>query len=296
MDNINKPDPSRLIHGLRDTGYNMNSAAADVIDNSIAADASSINVRTVLKPTGEKFVFFGDNGHGMNPAELRNAMRYGADRRQNLKSLGKFGLGLKTASSSVCLKYSLISRDSADSALHKETWDLEHVSSVNEWQMLAEDITADEKLAFNELCGDAGTLVVWQKCDRVLKNNNYDPGSTEEKAALKRVADRMAEHFALVFHKYLDPDNTNYRNINITVDGEAVVFWNPFYPSRALQVLPDKQLVVPIALPEDPDTTFDMGIKAWVLPHSKDMEEDENKKFARITTGAKASIFTVKDV
>lgn len=282
MDNINKPDPSRLIHGLRDTGYNMNSAAADIIDNSIAADASSINVRTVLKPTGEKFVFFGDNGHGMNPTELRNAMRYGADRRQNLKSLGKFGLGLKTASSSVCLKYSLISRDSADSALQKETWDLEHVSSVNEWQMLAEDITADEKLAFNELCGDAGTLVVWQKCDRILKNNNYAPGSTEEKSALKRVADRMAEHFALVFHKYLDPENTSYPNINITVDGEAVVFWNPFYPARAQQVLPEKLLTVPIALPEDPETTFNMGIKAWVLPHRKDMDKDEQSQFARI--------------
>lgn len=283
MENINKPDPSRLIHGLRDTGYNINSAAADIVDNCIAADATSINVRTVLKPTGEKFVFFGDNGHGMNPEGLRNAMRYGANRRQNLKSLGKFGLGLKTASSSVCRKYSLISRDTAGAPLAKLTWDLDHVSDINEWQMLSEEVTVEENLAFDELCGEIGTLVVWQKCDRILKNNNYSEGSSEERAALKRVADRMSEHFSLVFHKYLDPNQKKYRDIEISVDGEFVEFWDPFYPQRAEQVLKEKQQTVAIGLHDDPENTFDMGIKAWILPHRKDMDNEEQKKFARIT-------------
>lgn len=283
MSTINMPDPSRLINGLRDTGYNINSASADIIDNCIAAEADNINVRTVLRPTGEKIIFFGDDGHGMSAEGLRNAMRYGADKRENLKSLGKFGLGLKTASSSVCRKYSLISRDTPDGNLKKETWDLDHVSEVNEWQMVEEDISSDEELAFDDLCGETGTLVVWSKCDRVLKNNDYDPGSSEEKAALKRVANRIATHCALVFHKYLDRAEKKFRDITITVDGEPIEFWNPFYPAKSEQVLPEKQQTVPIALPEDPTTTYPMGIRAWVLPHRKDMEKDEERKYARIS-------------
>lgn len=283
MYNINPPDPSRLIHGLRDTGYNINSAAADIIDNSIAADAENVHVRTVLKPNGAKIIYFGDDGHGMNKEGLRNAMRYGADKRENLKSLGKFGLGLKTASSFVCLKYSLISRDKSEGELHKQTWDLEHVADVNDWEMVDEGISHEDELAFEELCGETGTLLVWEKCDRVIKNNSYDPGSSEEKAALKRVAGRMTEHFALVFHKYLDSSEDRFRNVNIMVDGNPVEYWNPFYPQRSEQVLPEKLQRVDVAVPENPDQTFPVLIKAWVLPHRKDMEKEEEQKYAKIT-------------
>lgn len=283
MKNINMPDPSRLIHGLRDTGYNINSASADIIDNCIAAEADNVNVRTVLKPNGAKIIYFGDDGHGMSEEGLRNAMRYGADKRENLKSLGKFGLGLKTASSFVCLKYSLISRDKPDGELRKQTWDLEHVAKVNDWEMLDEEISPDDELAFEELCGETGTLLVWQKCDRVIKNNSHAAGSSEEKAALKRVAGRMTEHFALVFHKYLDPTEKKFRNISITVDGDPVEYWNPFYPQRAEQVLSEKLQKVEVAVLENPDQTFPVHIRAWVLPHRKDMEKDEERKYAKIT-------------
>jgi DNA topoisomerase VI subunit B len=99
-DLTNQPDATRLIYGLRDTGYNFNTAASDVIDNSIAAKADEVNVSIELRPDGRKFVCFGDNGEGMNDEMLFAAMRYGAPARTNLASLGKFGLGLKTASRS----------------------------------------------------------------------------------------------------------------------------------------------------------------------------------------------------
>ena len=134
----NDPDPARLIHGLRDTGYDFYTAAADIIDNSIAASATKINIQLQLTTDGRKFAYFGDNGIGMDEAGLFNAMKYGAKIREDLASLGKFGLGLKTASSSVCLKYSLITRNASDSPLRKLTWDLEHVSASNLWQMLDE--------------------------------------------------------------------------------------------------------------------------------------------------------------
>ena len=63
-------------------------------------------------------------------------MRYGAPKRQNLKSLGKFGLGLKTASSSICLHFAVISRKEPSARLSKLAWDLEHVEAENRWEML----------------------------------------------------------------------------------------------------------------------------------------------------------------
>lgn len=291
---INSPDPSRLIQGLRDTGYNFNSAAADVVDNSIAAGAANIHVRTVLKNDGTKIIYFGDDGHGMDEAGLKAAMRYGAAKRKDKNSLGKFGLGLKTASSSVCKKYSLISRNSPTAELNKKTWDLDYVNQENEWRMLDEPLQDEELLAFDELCGDTGTLLVWEKCDRILANNNYEPGSSDEKNALNRIAAKMEKHFELVFHKYLDPSESidpfsdNCRTVNITVNEKPVEFWNPFYPKRAQQVLDKKYQRLDVSIPpdsdlNDEDQTFPIRVRAWVLPHRKDMDKAEEKQFAKIT-------------
>ena len=141
VDNLtNQPDATRLIYGLRDTGYSFNTAAADIIDNSIAANATEVNVILELRPDGRKFVCFGDNGDGMDAAGLFAAMRYGAPARQNLASLGKFGLGLKTASTSVCLRLTVVSRKDPEQPLAKLAWDLEYVESENEWVMLREPV------------------------------------------------------------------------------------------------------------------------------------------------------------
>ena len=192
-DLINPPDAPRLIFGLRDTGYNFNTAAADVIDNSIAPHATDVNVLIELMDDGRKHVCFGDNGDGMDEAGLFAAMRYGAEARANLASLGKFGLGLKTASSSVCLKFTVISRKSPGQPLCKLAWDLEHVEQRNAWEMLQEDVTADELDWFEELCGEKGTLVIWSKCDRLLSKEYQDPGGNREQQAVRRLADRRAQ-------------------------------------------------------------------------------------------------------
>lgn len=91
----NPPDPARVIEGLRDTGYDFNTAIADIVDNSIAANAGKIAIYIHLLPNGELAIYIADDGIGMNLDELKNAMRYGSDRRPDPHSLGKFGLGLK---------------------------------------------------------------------------------------------------------------------------------------------------------------------------------------------------------
>lgn len=280
-DMVNQPDPSRLIHGLRDTGYDFYTAAADIIDNSIAADADNIRVNIELSTDGKKFVYFGDDGNGMDKGGLWNAMRYGAKIREDLASLGKFGLGLKTASSSVCLKYSLLSRQSADDELRKLTWDLEHVSAVNQWEMLDDEITSDESEIFEELCGEKGTLVVWSRCDRLLSKAYDQPGGSKEQNAIRYRRDKLKEHCALIFHKYLNPEDTDHRTVNIFVNGEQVSYWNPFYPEKSEQMLPESEQKLPIQLEDG--SVHEATVKAWILPHSKDMTKEENQKYAKIS-------------
>lgn len=282
-DLTNLPDPSRLIFGLRDTGYDFNTAAADIIDNSLAADASEVNIQVILQTDGRKFVYFGDNGSGMSATELREAMRYGAPRRTNPKSLGKFGLGLKTASSAICLKFSLISRDSPDAPLEKLAWDLEHVESENQWEMLQEPLTDEELFYFEELCGETGTLLVWSKCDRLLSKDYQQAGGTQEKNAVSARVRKLKEHIGLVFHRFLDPNDKRCPNAVIRVNGEPVTPWNPFYPEKSEQVLPRHAQKLQIELEDG--TTHAATMNAWILPHSKDLTPEENK-LAKISSRA----------
>lgn len=281
-DLINDPNASRLIYGLRDTGYNVKTAAADIIDNSIAAGAQNVNIDIQLLHDGRKVVCFADDGHGMNQGEVWNAMRYGADRRAEAKSLGKFGLGLKTASSSVCKRYSVVSRKSEAQPIAKLTWDLEHVEKMNVWEMLAEPVTADQADMFEELCGPNGTLVIWENCDRLL-SKEYAPG-VKEQNAVKQMAKSLSRHISLVFHRFLDESDARERNVTIRVNGEPVIPWNPLYPQRSEQVLaPNKQKVL-VELFDGSEEVAEM--KAWILPHRRDMTKEEESSFARISNRA----------
>ena len=276
----NEPDAHRLIYGLRDTGYNFNTAAADIIDNSIAANATEINVRTELAEDGRKFVYFGDNGDGMDDAMLFQAMRYGAPARENLASLGKFGLGLKTASSSVCLRFTVISRLSDEADFAKLAWDLEYVEEQNQWEMLREEMTSDDYEVFEELCGGKGTLVVWSKCDRLLSKEYEDPGGTREQAAIRRLGERLIGHVALVYYRFLDEADDREGHVSVSVNGEQVRPWNPFYPVKASQVLSHEQQNLEIEMEDG--TVGTAHIKAWILPNRRDLNKDE-QKIANIT-------------
>lgn len=280
---VNEPDAPRLIHGLRDTGYDFRTAAADIIDNSIAAGAETINIQIDLLQDGRKVVFFGDDGAGMDSPGVFDAMRYGAPRRKNPKSLGKFGLGLKTASSSVCKRFTLISSNAPNGEPHKLTWDLDYVEEKERWEMCADPITSDEKEAFADFCGERGTLVIWQKCDRILTKHYDEPGGAKERAAIKRLSEGLRDHLGMIFHRFLDENDNRERNIRIYVDGIPVAPWDPFFREKSEQLLSEKQRSIPIVT-EDGNTQL-AGISAWLLPHTDDLNEKE-KKIARISNRA----------
>lgn len=283
-DLINEPDAPRLIVGLRDTGYNVKTAATDIIDNSIAAKADKINVQIDLRTDGRKLVYFGDNGKGMDADGIYRAMRYGAPERENPESLGKFGLGLKTASSSVCLKYTLISRTASDQQLAKLAWDLDHVVQQKKWEMLREPVTATECEMFDELCGAKGTLVIWEKCDRLLTKEYKEAGGSLEKAAIKRLEKDLSKHISLIYHRFLDKEDEREPDIGIAINQEPVPPWNPFYPARSEQVLPEKKQTLEVELLDG--SVEIANIRAWILPHSLDMTKEENDTYARLSNRA----------
>jgi hypothetical protein len=278
----NPPDAERLVFGLRDTGYDFYTASADIIDNSIAAGATEVNIQVELMQDGRKFVYFGDNGCGMTPEELVNAMRYGAPRRENSKSLGKFGLGLKTASTSCCKKFAVITRSDPSKPLAKLAWDIESIT--NDWMMLPEKTSAIEARKFDELCGEKGTLVVWSKCDRILNKQYDEPGGSKEQMALNKRRKILNDHIGKIFHKYLDTKEIDYPNVTIILNGQPVEFWNPFWPERSEQMISENESQLDIE--SEDGTTSTAIMRAWILPHSNDLSKEENDRFARITNKA----------
>ncbi|MDA8941113.1 ATP-binding protein [Porticoccaceae bacterium] len=276
----NNPDADRLIHGLRDTGYSFNTAAADIVDNSIAAGATQVSIDIVLEDTGRRYVFFGDNGHGMNEADLLDALRYGAPKRSDEKSLGKFGLGLKTASSSICKRFDVISRKSSSDQLAKLGWDVDVVAEQNAWVNIKDSVTPEDKENFSEYCGEKGTLVVWSNCDQLLGAAYKKPGGSQEQRAITNLTKKLKEHLALTYHKFLFEDDDSQPNIKIFLNGEAVEGFNPFYEEKSDQILPASETKIPIETENGEEHVA--HVHAWILPHRKTMSNAENDKFAKL--------------
>ncbi|RMH15384.1 MAG: ATP-binding protein, partial [Gammaproteobacteria bacterium] len=180
----NPPDPARTIEGLRDTGYRFETAIADIIDNSIAAKASVVDLKITMDYGGNIRVSIADDGIGMNRDELINAMRYGSPARPDPSSLGKFGMGLKTASTAFCRRLSVTSRSSGEMAPLKATWDLDHVVGTGKWELLLSEPSSEEQKHLDEIApGHSGTVVVWEKVDRLLKSY-ANPGGKHARNAL----------------------------------------------------------------------------------------------------------------
>ena len=190
------PDPERVIEGLRDTGYNFNTAIADIVDNAIAAYATNVEITVDRNPAGKIKVLIADNGIGMDEDGLINAMTYGSKAREYAGSLGKFGLGLKTASTAFCRSLSVITRGQSDSVVRKAEWDLDYIAEVHEWKLKRPDASEEEIDMLNDIAGNgSGTIVVWDKIDRLLKNYK-SRGS--EKNAFNRKIEELQFHLAMV--------------------------------------------------------------------------------------------------
>ncbi|KKO20249.1 MAG: hypothetical protein DCC43_05765 [Candidatus Brocadia sp.] len=110
-----------------------------------------------------------DNGKGMTPSQLREAMRYGAEREYEKEDLGKFGLGLKTASLSQCQRLSIASRNNpARADITAYCWDMAHIEKTNRWEILPLERNGIGPAIREPLKETTGTVVLWQRLNRIL--------------------------------------------------------------------------------------------------------------------------------
>ena len=164
------PRPSSLIESMRNVGYTMETAVADIIDNSIAAQASEIHILHKCEE-GTPCLAILDNGLGMTREELIEAMRpggLGPLQKRSPEDLGRFGLGLKTASFSQCRRLTVISRRDGEQ-LTAGQWDLDQVE--DRWRLKLFNPQKDDVPFADRLDETSRTLVIWEKLDRLCTSD-----------------------------------------------------------------------------------------------------------------------------
>jgi hypothetical protein len=253
-----------MIEALRGLGYSTGAALADIIDNSIAARATTVDVRFVWK-NGHASIAVQDNGHGMDDGQLERAMRLGqlnplADRGP--EDLGRFGMGLKTASFSQCRRLTVASRRNGEQSCLR--WDLDVLAEAEgDGWMLLEGPAADS----SELVGslelvENGTIVLWEKLDRIVT-----AGFTEQN--FLDLIDDVERHLAMVFHRFLQGPRPA---LMLSINGRSVQPWDPFLADNsATWSSPPDRVVSPGGTVE---------VQCYVLPHKDRLSQGEYDRAA----------------
>jgi hypothetical protein len=264
------PSAGRLMTSLRDIGYDLPSAVADLVDNSLDAGAKVVSVDVV--PGGaESWLRVSDDGLGMLPSELDEAMRYGAHAEYEPRSLGHFGLGLKTASLSQCRRLTVASRGTPGGRLSIRRWDLEEVTRRDSWDLeRLPGSRGDVRLVDPLANGVTGTVVVWELLDRVIPRKPTE-GMTAR--VMNTATAAITEHLAMVFHRFLDGEAYGGdRRLSLTVNGVPVAPWDPFARDE-----PHTQKLPPqIVESEDPEGEgVSVEVTPYVLPGQQQFSSAE---------------------
>lgn len=222
------PSAYRLTGSLRDIGYDFVAALADVVDNSIAADATAIDIEIVFEGS-TSHVLIADDGNGMTESGLVEALRFGTRRKYELGDLGRYGLGLKTASISQCRQVTVVSRRSLSRRrLAAKTLDLDHIEKTDQWEIVDPPVGCKAFRSLDWLNHGPGTVVVWENLDRVLPERRPEGGWARRRFEL--LAERSREYLGMVFHRFLEGTAGREAPLVITVNGAKALPWNPFAP------------------------------------------------------------------
>ncbi len=229
------PNANATIESIRSLGYDLGIAVSDIIDNSISAGADTIWIYYKWDEA-DSYLLITDNGKGMREKELIEAMRLGTTsptEERDEKDLGRFGLGLKTASFSQCRILTLKTKQNSDSYIRK--WDLNHVHMVNDWQLLKSTDASSEKILDQKISSlTTGTVVLWQGLDRLITLDDEDESNQEY--FYKKISD-LREYLGMIFHRYL----TGLQSIKIILSPECteddnkykIASWDPFITSNS---------------------------------------------------------------
>lgn len=254
------PPSIDLLESMRSVGYSLEAAVADLIDNSISAGAHNVDID--LEPTRGAHIAIIDDGIGMAPETAIEALRFaGSVRTREGSDLGRFGLGLKTASLSQARSLTVITK--AGQSITGLRWDIDRVRESGKWSLLRLDPQDWEGLFWASRLENqsSGTLVVWENLDLLL-GDAKEPGSYIQQRTLP-----LAESIALTFHRYLE---RNQNSIHIKVNGNQVKPVDPFLTSnKQTQTSPTQHLKIGGAK---------VGVTAYTLPHLSGLSPEELKR------------------
>lgn len=242
------PNPEFLIKSIAEQGYSLETALADLMDNSISANAKRIEVLTKIDK--EPFLLFlSDDGDGMDKDSLKNNMQFPSnspEHPRNVGDLGRFGLGLKTASFSQTRCFTVLSRKKGTEKYYGLTWDVDHLKKSEKWQILInseneiqEFLDQYNSIAENHLNNSyeykPNTIVIWSG---LYKFENYLNIANKQNALKEEITNTTSEYLSIVFHRFLERSESP---LQIRINNTFVKPFNPFQSNnselRALEPL-----------------------------------------------------------
>lgn len=241
-----------MLEALRGLGYSTAAALADIIDNSISAGAKEVQVDFAWGGPASRITIL-DDGCGMDDAELENAMRLGDKNPLETRAahdLGRFGMGLKTASFSQCRRLTVATIKNGNTSCLR--WDLDELAAnkQGDW-LLFEGPAAGSKPFIAGLKGKkAGTLILWETMDRVV-TTGYTSHNFHD------LIDNVESHLAMVFHRLIQGPRARLR---LLLNGRPVAPWDPFMSGH-----PAKPWTSPIT--NHPTDYGTVSVQCHVLPH-----------------------------
>lgn len=245
-----------LLQSMRSVGYSFEAAVADILDNSISAGATKIDV--LVDVAEGRFVSIRDNGRGMSIDAAMEALRLAGTARsgtENTQSLGRFGLGLKTASLSQGRRVDVISRH--EGKLIGLAWDIDMVRREQKWvvDVLSDSHIADLPGAHQPALNANGTVVLWSKLDYLL-GNAADPSEH-----LAHKVGALRTHLGLVFHRYIQ----STPGIEISLNRVTVEPIDPFLESHPKTQKTPTQVIRIEGSPVE--------LQGFTLPHQRNIPE-----------------------
>ncbi|GJQ60983.1 MAG: ATPase [Melioribacteraceae bacterium] len=268
------PNPVSLIESMRDIGYSLETAISDIIDNSITARAKNISIRFDSNAS-DSWIAIVDDGIGMTEDELVFAMRLGSQnplKERSENDLGRFGLGLKTASFSQCRRLTVLTQ--INNVVTCAKWDIDFLANQtsNEWTMCLLDEQEVEncgillKLRNTYLQNNqSGTIVLWENIDRIIEKNR---AHTREQSFNEALAN-VKNHLELVFHRYLSPQPGESK-ISIYFNKSPLEAFDPFNTKSSTELRSEK-------------FTYEQSVikvQPYILPHHNKTTKTEWKKYA----------------
>ena len=264
------PRAHAMVASMRAIGYDLAMAIADLIDNSIFAVAKNIWIKYHWEGL-KSWVYILDDGHGMSEEKLREAMRLGSQsplNERDPKDLGRFGLGLKTASFSQCRVVTVYTK-TTEGTTSIRCWDLDHIEKTQRWELDTIPPENTESILANLDELPHGTMVLWQGLDRVIEVDDPDDADGMRVFYNKFLA--VQKYLEMIFHRYLSPPE----NLRITLGTAKLKPWDPYLRNNSFtQELSSEKYengtvrIVPFVLPHvskrtDSESDSGAGPKGW---------------------------------